>query len=77
MYMALFHFTCLCQASTDSEDFKGSNYAKPLKGNVLHEKNFCILICWCAVESTEDISGFSEILKCLLFLYYSENNLFT
>lgn len=77
MYTALFHFTCVCQASTDSEYFRGSNYANPLKGNALHKNNFHILICWCAVESTEDISGFSEILKRLCFLYYSENNLFT
>jgi len=32
MYIALFHFTCPCQASTDSEYFKGSNCADLLKG---------------------------------------------
>ena len=51
MYIALFHFTCPCQASTDSEYFKGSNYAKPLKGKfkgMLHIKKlpyFNMLVC--------------------------------
>lgn len=32
MFIALFHFTCPCQASSDSEHLKDSNCADLLKG---------------------------------------------
>lgn len=77
MFIALFHFTCPCQASSDSEHLKDFNCADLLKGKFKGLFNIKKLPYLNIGLQYKVLRTFLDFLKCLLFLYYSEDDILT